>query len=421
MHPFRSTVLRAALLIFLVLSSSSILYTTFQNTRSANELSDQALEGTATALAATLEAELRSGDSLAADHVRRILSDRVVDYALVSDIKGRVLFHTNPGLIGIRLPGENLDPWLQTGKAYGRRITLRTGLPAYEFNYPLHLPEGRTEMLRLVIHTFPADQIISRAQGMWWTVGLVLLILWSLGILFDRLFARQFRLQKKLQRSEQLAVIGQMTSVLAHEIRNALGGIKGYTQWMDEKTADSDPNKSSLSLVLKGILRIESLVQDLLIFSRQETYHLELFAVDRIVREVVDRETFSGGITIETAVEEGLHVFADKEKLHRVLQNGIQNALQMTEDGQGLQIKALSKGGWVEIRIEDFGPGIPEEELPRLFTPFFTTRISGTGLGLAYSKKVIEGMGGEISLFNHPEHRGAVLNIKLPKGRRILK
>jgi two-component system sensor histidine kinase HydH len=421
MQPFRSIILRAALFIFLGLSSSAILYTTTQNTRSAGELSDQALEGTALALASTFEAELRSGDNLGEEHVRRILSDRVVAYALVSDKKGEILLHTNPGLIGNRLPVENLDLWLQSGRAHGRRIILRTGLPAFEFNYPLHLPEGRTEMLRLVIHTYPADQIVLRAQRMWWTVGLVLLVLWSFGILFDRMFARQLRLQKKLQRNEQLAVIGQMTSVLAHEIRNALGGIKGYTQWMDERTAVSDPNKNSLSLVLKGIQRIETLVRDLLVFSREETYHLEPVAVDRIIREAISGELFSGIIKIETIVEERLQVFADQEKLHRVLQNGIQNALQMMEDGQGMQIKALSKGGWVEIRIEDSGPGIPEEELPRLFTPFFTTRISGTGLGLAYSKKVIEGMGGEISLFNHPEHRGAVLNIKLPKGRRILK
>ncbi len=418
MQPFRSIILRAALFIFLGLSSFAILYTTIQNTRSARALSDQALEGTAQALASTLEAELRSGDHLGEAHVRRILSDRVVAYALVSDKKGEILFHTNPGLIGNRLPGENLEPWLQSGRAHGRRTTLRTGLPAFEFDYPLHLPEGRTEMLRLVIHTYPADQIVLRAQGMWWTVGLVLLVLWSFGILFDRMFARQLRLQKKLQRNEQLAVIGQMTSVLAHEIRNALGGIKGYTQWMDERTTDSDPKKNSLSLVLKGIQRIETLVRDLLVFSREETYHLEHVAVDRIIREAIHEELSSGIIKIETAIEEGLQVFADREKLHRVLQNGIQNALSMMEDGQGIQIKAGSKGGWAEIRIEDSGPGIPEEDLPRLFTPFFTTRISGTGLGLAYSKKVTEGMGGEINLHNHPEHRGAVLYIKLPKAGR---
>ena len=370
------------------------------------------------ALASTVEAELRSGDNLTTQHVSRIFSDRVVAYALVSDKKGLILFHTNSGLIGTQLKETGLDQWLQTGKAYGHRITLRTGLPAFEFNYPLHLQEGRTELLRLVIHTYPADQIISRSQRMWWTVGLVLLILWAVGILFDRMFIRQLRLQKKLQTNEQLALIGQMTAVLTHEIRNALGSVKGYTQWIDEKMENSDPKKTGLSFVLKGIERIESLVRDLLIFSREENYHLEFCALDRIIEEVIDSEIFSRAITIETQIEAGIQIFADKEKVHRVLLNGIQNALQVIEDGQSLHIKAASKGKWVDIRIEDSGPGIPEEDQARLFTPFYTTKTTGTGLGLAYSKKVVEGMGGEISLFNNPEHSGAVLNIKLPKTAR---
>ena len=418
MHPFRSTVLRAALFLFLLLSSSAILYTTAQNTRSAQDLSNQALEGTALALASTLEAELRSGDNLATDHVRRILSDRVVAYALVSDKNGKVLFHTNPGLIGSRLIEENLNSWLQSGKAYGRRITLRTGLPAYEFNYPIHLPDGRSELLRLVLHTFPADQIISRAQSMWWTVGLVLLILWALGILFDRMFARQLNLQKKLQRSAQLALIGQMTAVLAHEIRNALGSIKGYTQWMDEKMEDTDPKKTGLSFVLKGIERIESLVRDLLLFSREETYHPESLDLEPLIREVINSEFFQSEKKIETSIEPGIQIHADKEKVYRVLFNGIQNAIEAMESDKQLFIKAGARGKWVEIRIEDSGPGIPEEDLARLFTPFYTTKINGTGLGLAYSKKVVEGMGGEISLVNHPEHAGSVLNFKLPKKKR---
>jgi signal transduction histidine kinase len=72
-------------------------------------------------------------------------------------------------------------------------------------------------------------------------------------------------------------------------------------------------------------------------------------------------------------------------------------------------------GRWVRIQIADNGPGIPEEEIGRLFTPFHTTKTDGTGLGLAYSKKVIEGMGGRIQLSNREGRRGAILTIQLPK------
>jgi two-component system sensor histidine kinase HydH len=410
--------LRGALFLFLLLSSFAILYTTFQNDRSAQNMADQALESTALALASTIEAELRSGDTLENIHVQRLFSDRIVAYGLVVDNQGNILFHSNSSLIGTLMKEKGLGLWLETGKAYGRRIILKTGLPAFEFNYPIHLPKGRAELLRLVLHTYPADQIIVRAHRMWWTVGTVLIILWIVGLLFERLLARQFRLQEALQRKEQLALIGQMTALLAHEIRNALGGIKGYTQWINEKMEKTDTKKMGLALVLKGIDRIESLVNDLLLFSRDEAYRLEAFEIGPVIQEVITSESPSEETQIEALVEPGIKVLADAEKLRRVLLNGLQNALQAMEESGTLRITAVSTGKWVEIRIEDYGPGIPEEELPRLFTPFHTTKTNGTGLGLAYSKKMVEGMGGTITLFNHPDHPGAALIIKLPKVER---
>jgi two-component system, NtrC family, sensor histidine kinase HydH len=405
--------------LFLVLVSSAILYTTYQNTQSAQNAADQALESTGSALASTVEAELRSGDTLSTDHVRRILSDRVIAYALVADGKGLILFHTNAGLNGTHLQEAGLGNWLLNGQAYGRRITLGTGLPAYEFNYPLHLRDGKTELIRLVLHTFQSDQIMVKARRMWGTVGLVLLLLWTLGILFERLFVRQLRLQEALQKREQLAVIGQMTATLAHEIRNALGGIKGYTQWVDEKVKAGDPKKMGLAFVLKGVNRIESLVEGLLRFARKEIYHSESLPVEQVIADLIHSEILPEKKAIETDLESGLNVWADKEKIHQVLLNGMQNAFQAMEEEPRLSIKAGSKGKWVIIRIEDGGTGISEEDRSNIFTPFFTTKTTGTGLGLAYSRKVVEGMGGAIELANREEGRGAVLSIKLPKAERM--
>lgn len=381
-------------------------------------MADQVLEGTGLALASTVEAELRSGDSLSTNHVRRIFSDRLIAYALVADKNGSILFHTNPGLIGSPLNERGLGNWLQTGQTYGHRIMLRTGLPAFAFNYLLHLPDGRAELLRLVLHTFPADQMITKAKRMWWTVGLVLSILWTVGILFERLSARQLRLQEDFQKREQLAVIGQMTAVLAHEIRNALGGIKGYTQWVDEKLGTQDPKRTGLAFVLKGVKRIESLVEDLLLYSRKETYHPEPLLIDRVLQEVLHTEFIPDVKAIETDMEPGIIIMADREKVHRVLLNGIQNAFQSMEENPSLRIKTESKGKWAVIYIEDTGRGILKEDLSRIFTPFYSTKTTGTGLGLAYSKKVIEGMGGLINLYNREGGNGAVLMIKLPKAKR---
>ena len=401
-----------------IISSAAILYTTDQSIRLARSLADQALESTALSLSSSAEMELRAGHGQAGDHMQQLFSDRVVAYALIAHDDGKILFHTNPYLVGSLLAEKGLDQWLKSGKASGGRIILKTGLPAFQFNYPLHRPDGQTELLRLVLHTTPADRIISRTQRMWWTVGLVLAVLWTLGILFERMFLRQLRLREELDKRERMALVGQMTAVLAHEIRNALGGIKGYAQWIGEKMDPADPKKAGVGFVLKGTDRIESLVNDLLLFSRDETYAVIPLEPDPLIRDALAQEASFWEGRVDLSVEPGTRLVADREKLTRVLSNGIQNAIQsMGKDGT-LRLSFRSEGRRVEIRIEDSGPGIPKEELPLLFVPFHTTKTSGTGLGLAYSKKIIEGMGGTITLFNRPEGPGACLSIRLPRAER---
>jgi signal transduction histidine kinase len=105
---------------------------------------------------------------------------------------------------------------------------------------------------------------------------------------------------------------------------------------------------------------------------------------------------------------------ADRQKLLQALQNGIQNGLEAMGREGVLGISAGTAGRWLTIAIKDTGPGVPPEVRERLFSPFFTTKTSGTGLGLAYSRKVIEGMKGAISLSNRVRTRGAVLTLRLP-------
>jgi signal transduction histidine kinase len=414
-RPYFLTVLRISLGLFLILSSGAILYTTARNDQSAKSLADQSLESTALALSSSAEIALRRGGSGADAEIREIFSDRVVAYALIADEGGKILFHTNPRRVDSILSEEEKGPSWGSQKTSGRRVTLGTGLPAFEFNYPLHLADGRTEWLRLVLHTTPADRIVSDARRMWWVGTGVLLLLWIVGILFERVLTRSLRLRSELEEKRQLALIGQMTAVLAHEIRNALGSIKGYAQWVDEKLEPPDPKKAGLAAVLRGTERIESLVQELLLFSRDETFQLEGLDPIPLLHEAVQSAASSWAGKVEFEKEPGTLVKADKEKLRRVFLNGVQNAIQAIGEEGTLRVSVGRDGRWVQVVMEDTGPGIPEGEIPRLFTPFHTTKTEGTGLGLAYSKKVVEGMGGRISLQNRESERGAVLSIQLPR------
>jgi signal transduction histidine kinase len=413
LRPSLPWVLRAVLFTFLLLSTAAVLYATGLNARTAQTLAVSSLESTALALSTSAEIALRAGGTRAEGEIRDILSDRVVAYALIAGESGTVLFHTNPGLVGAKLGEKGLKEWLRSGKTYGRRIRLGTGLPAYEFNYVIRRPDGKAEILRLVLHTTQADRILSDARKMWWTVGAVLLLLWAVGIVLERVLTRHLGLQAGVERRERMALIGQMTATLAHEIRNALGSVKGYTQWVEEKVEEEDPLKKALGIVLRGTERIESLVNDLLLFSREENYSVEPVDPIPILKESVAAEASGWAGEVEVTTVPGMRALADHDKLRRVLLNGVRNAIQAMGGAGVLKVTAQSEGHRLVIRIEDTGPGIPASELSRLFTPFHTTKTDGTGLGLAYSKKVIEGMKGGIELSNRDEG-GAVLAIHLP-------
>ena len=406
-------VLRGTLLSFLLFSSVAILYSTVMNERTVESLADRSLESTALALSAATESALRAGGGGTDSEVQGILSDRVVAYALIAERDGAIRFHTNPGMTGTRLP-EDPGVWLRTGQSSGRRVVLGTGLPAYEYDYILHPLDGGPELLRIVLHTTPADRILAGTRRMRWTVAAVLLLLWTVGVALDRTVSRQFRLQAETERRERLALIGQMTATLAHEIRNALGSVKGYTQWVSEKVDPSDPRKAGLESALQAAGRIESLVNELLLFSRQETYVTAPVPLLDIVRDTVTAESAGWPGKVEISVEPGACAVTDPEKLGRVLRNAVRNAIEAMGPEGTLQVEGGMDGRWAEIRVVDTGPGIPGAELPKLFTPFHTTKADGTGLGLAYSKKAIEGMGGRIGIRNRDEGNGAVLWLRLP-------
>jgi len=401
------------LFLLLAIFSAALVYITDQNAEIARSLASKSLESTALALSTAAENALRRYGSDQEQQIREILSDRVVAYALIAGKDGTILFHTNPGRVGTRLTKEEMGLWLP-GSVSNRQVILGTGIPAYEFDFTLRRPDGSDELLRLILNTTQADLVLSWSNRMWWIVGSILVLLWAVGFFFERAVTRYLRLQASQEEHERLTLIGQMTAVLAHEIRNAIAGVKGYAQWAHEKTDVSQPAKTALDAVLQGTGRIETLVNELLLFSKDEGYRMEIVDLASITREAVQNGLSSWEGNVKVHVEDGTLVKADREKLYRTLVNGIRNASEATGLGGTFRISTAIDGRWVELRIEDDGPGLSADSADRIFTPFFTTKADGTGLGLAYARKVIKGMGGIIELKNRKDARGAVLGIWLP-------
>jgi signal transduction histidine kinase len=401
----------------LLLATAAALGATALADRSIRDLADLSLRTTAAEIATAAE-PWASAVNPSPGELSRSFSDRIVAYALVADADGVLLFHTNPARQGgrISLTGSEFAGGAAGGPDAGRRIELGTGRPAYEFTRSLRTAGGVPRLLRLVIYTAGADRVLERARGLWLSVASVLVLLWGGGAALLRHGARAERLEERMRRQEELSLVGEMTATLAHEVRNALGGIKGHAQWLDEKTPANDPRKPGFAAIVAATARIENLVGELLMFSREETYDLRDLPVDDVLAAAASSAA-AVGAKARVRPAPGILVRADPEKITRALANAVRNAAEASGDGGEVTLAAERRGRNVAITVSDNGPGIAGEALGRLFRPFYTTKGNGTGLGLAYARKVAEGMGGSASLENGTAG-GAVFTLTAPAGGR---
>jgi signal transduction histidine kinase len=282
-----------------------------------------------------------------------------------------------------------------------------------------------------------------RGEHTWIVASMVAttLALAGAAFVFQRLSARAFRLreaeldlarekreremEEKLRTSERLTSLGLLTAGVAHEINNPLEGIGNYLALLERPGLSDDKRARYVESVRLGFDRIRDIVRDLLSFGRPE---LERGLVD--LAGVVDRARKLAHCSKACArtridvrgLEPPLYVPGDAGRLEQVVLNLLLNAGAATQ-GQGVigvSARRSDDGAgepWVELAVEDDGPGIPEGELSRVFDPFFTT-TGGTGLGLAVSFGIVRAHGGEISASNRSSG-GARFLVRLPAQREV--
>ena len=397
----------------LLAASAGILSSTYLADRAVRTLASQSLESTAHGISLAAEQVLRAEEGRVVQF-ERLFSDRVVAYALIAAADGTILFHTNADLRGTPFADREAFGRLAAGATAGRRALLGTGRPVLLYDRLLQQQEGPPALLRLALHTVETDRMTARIGRLWWSVGTVLALLWAGGLLVVALAARAEKHRRKAEHSESLALVGQMTSTLAHVIRNAIGSVKGYAQLAAERTEPADPRAQQLATVLRGVTRIEDLVGDLLLYSREERFSItDVDPAPLLAAIPASVAPWQGRVELD--LEPALRVRADAEKLERVIVNAVRNAVQAMGATGLLRVTLRRRGDQIAIQIEDTGEGVAPEALPKLFTPFYTTRTTGTGLGLAYAKKVVEGMGGTIELKNREDSTGAMFTVLLPR------
>ena len=244
-----------------------------------------------------------------------------------------------------------------------------------------------------------------------------------------KLFQRELQeTQDQLIQSEKLASMGQLAAGVAHEINNPLGTILLYSDLMLRDLPPNDPRAEDLRMVLNEARRCKGIVQALLNFARQNKVLAQATDVNRLCQETiaeVERLPLFAKVRFVTRLESSAPVIqADPAQLRQVLLNLLNNAAEAMPDGGTITVSTRdvnAGGAGVEIAIEDTGCGISDENLPKLFTPFFTTKPigRGTGLGLAISYGIIKMHRGAIDV-QSKVGVGTTFTIRLPRSQPVV-
>lgn len=229
-------------------------------------------------------------------------------------------------------------------------------------------------------------------------------------------------IEEQLRRAERLSALGEMSAMLAHEIRNPLGSIRGTAEILRDDFSPGDRKFEFLEILIKETDRLNRVVEDFLRLARPldgEKKRCDLAAELRELVTLQESEATARGIGLSLEAGEAPTVAGDRERLRQAFLNLILNALQATGEGGRVAVRLAMRGAsgdmpaGVEITVSDTGRGIDPAQREKIFTPFFTTKEGGTGLGLVITQRIVEAHGGTIGLESEPG-RGTTFRVWLP-------
>ena len=219
------------------------------------------------------------------------------------------------------------------------------------------------------------------------------------------------RENKKIQKLEKLYTIGQMASRLAHDLRNPLTVIKSSVDMLELKSTEKNEFTKSMCDRMKGSIKeIFHIIDDVLEFARTKELNMSESSLLNILNQSVSSFNFPNAVTIDLP-QNNVKIKCDAIKLQSVFVNLFVNAMYAMNNNGKITVKIDETSTWVKISVIDSGPGIPKDILPQVFEPLFTSKPSGTGLGLGICKNIVEQHNGKISVRNNP----TTFTVELPK------
>jgi two-component system, sporulation sensor kinase E len=222
--------------------------------------------------------------------------------------------------------------------------------------------------------------------------------------------------EKHQQQSERLAVIGEMSMYLAHEIRNPLFAIGGFTNSLLNSESIDEKERAKLKIIAEEAKRLDAMLTSILNFAAPGEATLVQVDVRQVVEEVVELMRIGygqQGFSFLTEIQPDLpNVRGETERIKQCLINLVKNSFEAMEPGGIVTIRAWLEMDQVLLQVEDTGAGMSENALEQAFSPFFTTKTKGYGLGLSMIKKIVEEYGGRIEIMSK-EGRGTTVTLFL--------
>jgi two-component system sensor histidine kinase PilS (NtrC family) len=244
-------------------------------------------------------------------------------------------------------------------------------------------------------------------------------------ILFFQDMSAMKQIEEEMRKVEGLAMVGELAAGIAHEIRNPMASISGSIQMLKENLEADSMNSRLMDIILREVSRLNSLVNDFLLFARPKQAKIESFDLNQLILESLELIKNSGKwvdrIDVHSRFSQSLRVESDPQQVRQVLWNLFLNASEAMPHGGSLYVSTEmvnsadvhgSDRKTVKVTIRDTGRGFSEEALQYLFTPFFTTKEGGSGLGLATVKRIVEGLRGHVYGNNNAEG-GAEITVLL--------
>jgi two-component system sensor histidine kinase HydH len=233
-------------------------------------------------------------------------------------------------------------------------------------------------------------------------------------------------LKQAVERERHLASLGRLAAGVAHEVRNPLSSLKGFAQFFRTKFKPGSEEERYSDIMIEEVERLDRVVQELLDFARPVTPDRTRVSCSTMIEEalaLVSEDAQFKRVSIETKLAEGLpDVLVDPMQIRQALLNVLLNAIEAMGDGGTLTIETTGTGSpdgppTVTISVADTGEGMSEEEVGKLFEPFYTTKPRGTGLGLTVVSRVVEQNGGRVGV-RSAQGEGTTFSLVLPVAER---